>query len=65
MSGETIAKVLELSGLSTRQFAAKIGANPKTVRRWVTGVQEPSFVSQKLVRYYFRDLVKRVENGND
>lgn len=65
MSADTIARVVELSGLTTKEFAAKIGANPKTVRRWIAGTQEPSFVSQKVMRYYFRSLFKKVESAND
>lgn len=65
MKPVTVLTVLQLSGLTTKQFAERIGVRPSTVRAWISGKNEPHFLSQKTMRFHFKPLFKIAESGND
>lgn len=54
MKGEYISRVIELSGISKKNFAKRVGVSISTVNNWVNGVTDPQFYNQKIVRSAFR-----------
>lgn len=61
MQKEFINKIIELSGLTTKQFAEKIKVSVPTVRKWKKGESEPLFVNQKTIRSVFsREVAQAV-----
>jgi len=59
MNKEYINKVIEFSGLSLKEFAEKIDVTVPTVRKWTKGIYEPSWVSEKAIRYRFKNETLR------
>ena len=59
MRKEIINKIIELSGLTTKQFAERIQVSAPTVRKWKKGDSEPLFVNQKIIRQAFKNEVSQ------
>jgi DNA-binding transcriptional regulator YiaG len=64
MCKEFINKIIELSGLTTRQFAEKIKVSIPTVRKWRKGESDPLFHNQKIIRSVFKNEVTQIKKLN-
>jgi len=62
MTQEIIKEIRRLSGLSVKDFAAKINVGHRTVSRWEKGLSEPVFINQKTIRYHFPLETKMAES---
>ncbi len=60
MTAQYATTVLELSGLTAKDFAKKIGVSYGTVLNWKSGKSDPSFLSQRIIRQMFRNEVRQI-----
>ncbi|WP_315055188.1 helix-turn-helix transcriptional regulator [Chryseobacterium indoltheticum] len=60
MSKEFLTRIMEASGLSTKDFANDIGVYPGTINKWLSGENRISAKNQIVIRSKFKKEIAKI-----